>query len=141
MVNELEACISGYKPLQEWELENTSVSFREDGGFQAYIHKNLLVETKKEGDRFTEITVTCGGFYDYDGNPSRVARERINGILDMLGAMNIIPDGVRVYYSKDDLVCYITLDEEKTVLNQHHCTAVTLAADAHEFRIIKRQSP
>ena len=52
------------------------------------------------------IMVASGDFYDSKGRPSRTTRERLNGLLDALGASNFIPEGVRVFI-RDDNGCYV----------------------------------
>lgn len=42
-----------------------------------------------------------GDFYDSKGRPSRTTRERLNGLLDALGAAKFIPEGVRAFIRED----------------------------------------
>lgn len=51
------------------------------------------------------IGVFSGDFYDSKGRPSRTTRERLNGLLDALGAAKFIPEGVRVFLREDDTCC------------------------------------
>ena len=48
-----------------------------------------------------EVVVRSGNFYDSKGRPSRTTRERLNGLLDLLGDRGIIPKGTRVFLSGD----------------------------------------
>lgn len=47
------------------------------------------------------MIVSAGDFYDSKGRPSRTTRERLNGLLDALGAAQFIPEGVRVFLRED----------------------------------------
>lgn len=51
------------------------------------------------------IDIFSGDFYDSKGRPSRTTRERLNGLLDALGAAQIIPEGVRVFIREDGACC------------------------------------
>ena len=47
------------------------------------------------------VLVMSGDFYDSKGRPSRTTRERLNGLLDALGAAKFIPEGVRAFIRED----------------------------------------
>jgi len=51
------------------------------------------------------IGIFTGNFYDSKGRPSRTTRERLNGLLDALGAAQFIPEGVRVFIREDGSCC------------------------------------
>lgn len=51
------------------------------------------------------IAIFTGDFYDSKGRPSRTTRERLNGLLDALGAAKFIPEGVRVFIREDGACC------------------------------------
>ena len=48
------------------------------------------------------VLVRSGDFYDSKGRPSRTTRERLNGLLDALGAAKFIPEGVRAFIREDN---------------------------------------
>ena len=48
------------------------------------------------------VLIRTGDFYDSKGRPSRTTRERLNGLLDALGAAKFIPEGVRVFIREDN---------------------------------------
>lgn len=45
----------------------------------------------------THLTIRNGGFFDSKGRPSRTTRERINGLLDAVGDLEVIPQGTRMF--------------------------------------------
>ena len=53
------------------------------------------------------IMLSSGDFYDSKGRPSRTTRERLNGILDALGAAKFLPEGVRVFIHPETEQCCI----------------------------------
>jgi hypothetical protein len=54
-----------------------------------------------QADKVVTVAVRSGNFYDSKGRPSRTTRERLNGLLDLLGDRGIIPEGTRVFLSGD----------------------------------------
>jgi len=53
------------------------------------------------------VRISTGDFYDSKGRPSRTTRERLNGILDALGAAKFLPEGVRVFIHPETEQCCI----------------------------------
>lgn len=53
------------------------------------------------------IMLSTGDFYDSKGRPSRTTRERLNGILDALGAAKFLPEGVRVFIHAETEQCCV----------------------------------
>jgi len=53
------------------------------------------------------VMISTGDFYDSKGRPSRTTRERLNGILDALGAAKFLPEGVRVFIHPETEQCCI----------------------------------
>ena len=49
----------------------------------------------------TNICLYAGDFYDSKGRPSRTTRERLNGLLDLLGNRGLISEGTRVFLTDD----------------------------------------
>ena len=53
------------------------------------------------------VMLSTGDFYDSKGRPSRTTRERLNGILDALGAAKFLPEGVRVFIHAETQQCCV----------------------------------
>jgi len=53
------------------------------------------------------IMLSTGDFYDSKGRPSRTTRERLNGILDVLGTAKFLPEGVRVFIHAETQQCCV----------------------------------
>ena len=53
------------------------------------------------------VMLSAGDFYDSKGRPSRTTRERLNGILDALGAAKFLPEGVRVFIHAETQQCCV----------------------------------
>lgn len=79
---------------------NTEVSTRFGEASVKLFDKEILFLGFQAG-RVTTVVVRSGDFYDSRGRPSRTTRERLNGLLDLLGDRGIIPEGTRVFLSGD----------------------------------------
>lgn len=81
------------------EIGNTSVAY---GG------NNLIVTLFGKPICLLQEEVLSfygGGTYESCGNPTRTTRERINGILALLGDHEVIEDGVRVFVDRETGEC------------------------------------
>jgi len=90
---------------------NTSVALSQSNGLNILSVKlfdETILEAYFGGLQLLEVTLYDGGFYDKQGRPSRTTRERLNGLLDALGAEELIPEGVRAYLSTEaDGACHV----------------------------------
>ena len=81
------------------------------------------IDTKKVAG----LMISAGDFYDSKGRPSRTTRERLNGILDALGAAGFLPEGVRTFIHKDTSVCCVGRDEDCRELSSEQPRVIILA--------------
>ena len=69
------------KPDQ-WQHLNTEVRVEEDLSLTVLLlHEPILRITRMKTGHLDKVYVLSGGFYDNDGNPSGLTRERLNGLL------------------------------------------------------------
>lgn len=59
----------------------------------------------QESPKVISMRFSIGTELDSAGNPLKTTIERLNGILDNLGSHRALPQGVRVFYNKDEK-CY-----------------------------------
>ena len=83
---------------------NTEVSTRFGQAFVKLFGKEIFSLSFDNGE-VSAVTVRSGDFYDSSGRPSRTTRERLNGLLDLLGGRGVIPEGVRVFVREDGSCC------------------------------------
>lgn len=76
-------------------------------------------------DKPREVTVFSGNFYDSKGRPSRTTRERLNGLLDLLGDRGIVPKGTRVFLAGDG--CRVGRGDQSQPLGKGNPAAFLLA--------------
>lgn len=122
-----------------WHFGNTEAFVDSNDDFIVTLYGKPILKIACKDKEVKRISVYDGGFYDKYGNPSDLTRERLNGVLDALGHAEIIPQNVRVYYDRDESLCYLIRFDEKTVLNRDYCTKITMASDPEKFIVIDRK--
>ena len=50
----------------------------------------------------TSLTINAGARFDDQGRPFNCTMERLNGLLDAAGVYELIPEGVRMFFAKED---------------------------------------
>lgn len=88
--------------------------------------------------RFEGVILSDGNFYDKAGRPSRTTRERLNGILDYLGEICFIPDGVRVFIDPEDERTYVGRKAKRLPFGKGH-KAISIAAHPVQLEIDHEQ--
>lgn len=121
--NAIATCLDNPRGFRTWCAGNTSVTL------SAVKFNQMVIEVCLYGRIIAEITedgilVRNGGFFDSRGLPSRTTRERLNGILDLLGYRKLIPDGVRVFISEDE--CKVGKGHRAEPLDKDHPSVVVL---------------
>jgi len=81
----------------------------------------------------SSVLVTAGFYYDSDGNPTKITRERLNGLLDALGEKGVIPQGVRVYIDREYGVCYLKHEDTRIPMGKHYNRFVSIVPNASSF--------
>lgn len=124
----------GLRRFQPARAGNTSVTLKQEGDICTlciWLFHQPIIELYFVGDYFDRLVISDGKFYDKAGNPSRTTRERLNGILDQLGELCLIPEGVRVFLADQRTKCYIGRGEVRepfgrgypdVVINAHPVT-------------------
>lgn len=80
---------------------------------------------------------------DHFGNPGRSSREMINGLLDELGYLEIIPENVRVWLDRNEEfgeMLYLVNFDSKYLLNENYCQMISFKCDPNHFAINQVES-
>lgn len=117
-VNKLrDFILNGYLSFQDETQGNTSVAFEVYGLHEAdFVVKLFGKPILAMNDKI--IRIQYGDFCDSRGLPSSTTRERLNGLLDELGTLQVIPEGVRVYVENDR--CYVGKGQERRPLDREN---------------------
>jgi len=78
-----------------------------------------ILSLELQAGRVVKAIVRSGDFHDGKGRPSRTTRERLNGLLDLLGGRGIITDGTRVFIGEDDM-CYVGKGDQVQPLGKNN---------------------
>ena len=76
-----------------------------------------------------------GGTYESCGNPTRTTRERLNGILALLGDHELIEDGVRVFVDRETGECRLGKGDRYLPFNEDN-DLVVLKANTQELSFL-----
>lgn len=117
-------CGPGFLPECD-RARNTEVSTRLDEATVKLYGKEILFLGFQAG-RVVTVEVRSGDFHDSKGRPSRTTRERLNGLLDLLGDRGIIPEGTRVFLSGDG--CRVGKGDQSQPLGKDNPTASLLTS-------------
>lgn len=119
---------------REWSQDNTAV-YLDDENIVVKLFNRPILELKRKDDQVSTVYVYSGDYYDTYGNPTDLTRERLNGLLDALGSLAIIPENVRVTYDREYSMCYVVCHESKAAINKNYCTKVGIKADPIDFSV------
>ena len=116
-VQKIEEFLRSPEAFQDETKGNTRVELlaREiDGSLRENLVVTLFGEeiftavlNRCRGVEISRIILSGGNFYDGQGRPSRTTRERLNGLLDYMSTLRVLPEGVRVFIEKDAEECYV----------------------------------
>ena len=128
------------KPDQ-WQHLNTEIRVDQDLSLTVSLLGNPILRiTRMKSGRLDKVYVMSGGFYDNDGNPSGLTRERLNGLLAALGDALIIPKKVRVFIEHDYEMCYVGSGEQKVAFNKDYSNMVSIDAVV-DFFVFEDMTP
>ena len=118
----------------QWQYINTDIRVDEDQSLTVFLLENPIMRiTRMKTGHLDKVYVLSGGFYDNDGNPSGLTRERLNGLLAALGDARVIPQKVRVFIEHDYEMCYVGSGEQKVAFNKDYSNMVSIDAVADTF--------
>lgn len=135
-INAMRDYLRGYwdRPGRR-DMGNTSVSQDQDGNLMIELFGNPVMRIEKIDGEAARISVYDGGRYDYEGNPSNLTRERLNGLLDALSADHYLPDNVKVIMDNDYGLCYVARFDQKAALNNKYHQRIDIRCDTTKFII------
>lgn len=118
----------------------TKVSLAQDGlteVFEVYLFNEPILRVSRgpSVDGGVSICTSFTSYYDHFGQPTATTAERLNGLLDRLGALNVIPEGVRVFRDKSgaEPITYIGRGDNKVAVGDRLARAVIIASNPSRF--------
>ncbi len=101
--------------------------------FRAFVCDEQIMELVTYDDEPVRISVCVGHSFDAEGNPSEDIKERLNGLLDALGAYEVLPDGVRLFKDRDEEIFYLGRGDVKVPVGLLYAREVLIQAGATEL--------
>jgi len=119
---------------------DTSVSYSATKVSQLFFvnHCNRdLLNVAMQDWRPCSIRISFSGHFNLEGMVDDSAIERLNGLLDTLGSYGAIPDGVRVFRSKEGHFCYFGKGDERIAIGPDYASYVLIECNPVFLTIIK----
>jgi len=82
------------------------------------------------------VLVSFTDFYDRLGQPTITTAERLNGLLDRLGAYGVLPKGTRVFRDPSQGLTYLGKGDNKIAVGRDYAEFVYLRPSAKELDIV-----
>lgn len=74
--------------------------------------------------RPVSLWIAFGDYYDPCGNPTNTTRERLNGLLDRLGELGLIPQDVRIFRDRCEEVTYLGRFDDVVAVGKNYAHSV-----------------
>lgn len=101
--------------------------------FQAFVCDERIMELVTYENEPVRISVCVGDSFDAEGNPNEDIKERLNGLLDALGAYQVLPDGVRLFKDRDEEIFYLGRGDVKVPVGLLYAREVLIQAGVAEL--------
>jgi hypothetical protein len=104
---------------------NTRVAYDEDT-FTVYLYGEPVMRVCQNDGVVSSVELSFTTVYDNAGKPTCTVRERLNGLLDRLGRLGVIPEGVRVFVDQAYDIAYVGKGDDKIAIGRDLATRVTI---------------
>lgn len=106
---------------------NTSVYFESSDSHQrltVLLYGSPIMTLVAIDMRPVSLWIAFGNRYDAYGHPTNTTRERLNGLLDRLGELGIIPRGVRIFKDRDNDMTYVGKLDDVVAVGRRYAHSV-----------------
>lgn len=128
--------LDNFQDSYQAEKKNTTVQVFREGStktFLAFLYEEEILRLTFAGDRPVSIKLSFTSFFDCYGQPSTTTCERLNGLLDQLGILGVIPHGVRLFRDQEYHTTYIGKGVEKVAVGEDLFTSVYITPNADKL--------
>jgi len=133
-------CLDLFMSINAYETArirgNTAVKCYKENNvkkFQAFVCDEQILELVTYDNEPVHLSVCVGSRFDADGNPNEDIKERLNGLLDALGAYRVLPDGVRLFKDRDEEIFYLGKGEVKVPIGLLYAREIVIQVGATEL--------
>lgn len=116
--------------------KNTTVRVVNDGNVRQFIvllYDEEIFHLTLASGKPASIKLSFTSFHDGYGQPSSTTAERLNGLLDCLGVLGVIPNGVRVFRDQEYYTTYVGKGDEKVAIGRDLISSVYLKPDKEKL--------
>lgn len=103
------------------EQKNTAVVATVDGRKRTFVvtlFEEEILRVVLDGLKPISIRIAFTSFFDGYGQPTSTTAERLNGLLDLLGWIGLIPQGVRLFRDQEYRTTYLGKGDDKIAVGQ-----------------------
>jgi len=118
------------------EQKNTTVRVLNDGSLSTIticLFEEEIFRLAKLKDSAVSIKISFTSFFDSYGQPTSTTAERLNGLLDRLGSLGVIPEGVRLFRDQEYYTTYIGKGDNKVAIGKDLVTSVYIKPNSTEL--------
>lgn len=116
--------------------KNTMVRVITDGGVRQFIvllYDEEIFRLTVVSNKAVSVRISFTNFYDVYGQPSSTTAERLNGLLDALGALGVLPQGVRIFRDQEYYTTYLGKGDEKVAIGKDLLSTVYIKPDKEKL--------
>jgi hypothetical protein len=128
-----------YKGSGKRTQGNTTVVYQiEDRNqlFKVFLFDEEVLSILMDDWKFASVRVSFTSFYDKYGQPTLTTCERLNALLDRLGAYQAIPTGVRVFRDHGAKLTYLGRGDDKIAVGEEYATSVFIRPNVDRLDIV-----
>lgn len=104
--------------------------------FKVYLFEEEILSVMLSNWKPVSVRVSFTNFYDKNGCPTTTTCERLNGLLDRLGAYCILPKSTRVFRDPNQGLTYLGRGDNKIAVGEKYANSVYIRPDTNELEII-----
>jgi hypothetical protein len=101
--------------------KNTTIIAHRDGSLRVVfvlLYEEEILKLVIRNDKPVSLCLSFTSCYDSHGQPTTTTCERLNGLLDRLGTLGVIPQGVRVFRDSEYFTTYIGKENDKIAIGE-----------------------
>jgi hypothetical protein len=118
------------------EEKNTTIRATRDGDLRVVVislFEEDILRLAINDDKPVSLSVSFTSYFDSYGQPTTTTCERLNGLLDRLGILGVIPPGVRLFRDQEYHTTYIGKGDDKVAIGQDLYTSVYITPNPHRL--------
>jgi len=118
------------------EEKNTTIKVVRDRAIrviQVFLYEEEILKLVMTDDMSVSLSLSFTSFFDSYGQPTTTTCERLNGLLDRLGILGILPQGVRLFRDQEYHTTYVGKGDEKVAIGQDLFTSVYITPDQNRL--------